>query len=455
MKTKMMKAIAAAAFAAFAAVPALAYQVSVGTYVSNAGKTVTVPVALDSAAGLSYASATLTYDPQVLVVTKAEAGSLKSLLSEDFVAVDTNGTRTVAIFGSSDVAAGAGSIANVTFAVREGTEGLYSDVTVTDAELGEKTGVKDVTVDNPLVTVSGMVRVFGAGASVTRLERAQTVVADTSLGSLALRSGDALQASDSQTPIILSGALACDGAAIPVLAPANGWASGEYALLTTATAGLSLELREVAGATVTYSNATVAGVTTYYAHVSVAGELEVVCDDSDEAVSAGAKNQIRENARLAFAGKDDDASRAKKELFAAAKGIRVSGPKGLVATIADMGIAPAFPAALDETGTLRLTYETPTLEIVSFDAATGAVRFKVTPGEGNQIVSSINNGYIHVYGTDDLGEKMRYVSAVGFDLTPYLKDATKGEGVLNVTLGTHTFLKVKVETAVKKEGEQE
>ena len=172
MKTKMMKAIAAAAFAAFAAVPALAYQVSVGTYVSNAGKTVTVPVALDSVAGLSYASATLTYDPQVLVVTKAEAGSLKSLLSEDFVAVDTNGTLTVAIFGSSDVAAGAGSIANVTFAVREGTEGLYSDVTVTDAELGEKTGVKDVTVDNPLVTVSGMVRVFGAGASVTRLERA-------------------------------------------------------------------------------------------------------------------------------------------------------------------------------------------------------------------------------------------------------------------------------------------
>ncbi len=37
-----------------------AYQVSVGTYVSNSGKTVTVPVVLDNAAGLSYASATLT-----------------------------------------------------------------------------------------------------------------------------------------------------------------------------------------------------------------------------------------------------------------------------------------------------------------------------------------------------------------------------------------------------------
>ena len=76
---------------------ALAYQVSVDTYVCNAGRQITVPVALDSAAGLSYAGATLTYDPQVLVVTKAEAGSLKTLMAEDFVATDTNGTLTVAI----------------------------------------------------------------------------------------------------------------------------------------------------------------------------------------------------------------------------------------------------------------------------------------------------------------------------------------------------------------------
>ena len=76
MKMRMM-----ALLALVVAPVAFAYQVSVGTYVSNAGKTVTVPVALDSAAGLSYASATITYDPQVLVVTKAEAGSLKSLMA--------------------------------------------------------------------------------------------------------------------------------------------------------------------------------------------------------------------------------------------------------------------------------------------------------------------------------------------------------------------------------------
>ena len=102
------------AFLAMLVAPtALAYQVSVDTYVCNAGRQITVPVALDSAAGLSYAGATLTYDPQLLVVTKAEAGSLKTLMAEDFVATDTNGTLTVAIFGSTDanVAAGSGSIA--------------------------------------------------------------------------------------------------------------------------------------------------------------------------------------------------------------------------------------------------------------------------------------------------------------------------------------------------------
>ena len=52
---------------------------------------------------------------------------------------------------------------------------------------------------------------------------------------------------------------------------------------------------------------------------------------------------------------------------------------------------------------------------------------------------------VHVYGTDDLTKAMTRIEKVGYDLTPYLKDSTKGEAVLSVTLGTHTFLKVKVE----------
>ena len=414
---------------------ALAYQVSVGTYVANAGKTVTVPVALDSAAGLSYASATITYDPQVLVVTKAEAGSLKALMAEDFTAVDTNGTLTVSIFGSTDanVASGSGSIANVTFAVRDGTEGLYSDLAVSSVELGEKSGVKDVTAGNPVSTVNGMVRVMRETAEVARLEKnAEVIVADTTLGALALSAGDAIQASDAQTAITVSGAVTASGA-IAVKEPANGWASGRYALLSTTTPGLTFSLEGVDGAT--FSAETANGVTTYYAAVTVAGEIAVTC--ATDSLSAGTKNQIRS----LLSGQLDGVTE-----------IVVTGPTGNVDVIADMGIAPSCT----RDGTRLLTaYTMPELRITQFDPQTGAVRFKVTPGTGNQIVSEIATGYIHVFGTSNLGEKMKYISQVGFDLTPYLKAETKGEGTLYVTLGTHTFLKIKVENVSRKEGDRE
>ncbi len=429
MKARFMTVIAALAVA----ISADAYQISVGTYVANAGKIVTVPVALDSAEGLSYASATITYDPQVLVVTKAEAGSLKALMAEDFTAVDTNGTLTVSIFGSTDanVASGSGSIANVTFAVRDGTEGLYSDLAVSSVELGEKSGVKDVTAGNPVTTVNGMVRVMRETAEVARLENAEVIVADSTLGALALSAGDAIQASDAQTAITVSGAVTASGA-IAVKEPANGWASGRYALLSTTTSGLTFSLEGVDGAT--FSAETANGVTTYYASVTVAGEIAVT---SATELSAGAKNQIRSM----LSGQLDGVTE-----------IVVTGPTGSLDVIADMGIAPS--CTRDGTRLLA-TYAMPELRITQFDQKTGAVRFKVTPGTGNQIVSEIATGYIHVFGTNNLSEKMRYISQVGFDLTPYLKAETKGEGTLYVTLGTHTFLKIKVESVPRVEGQVE
>ena len=430
MKAQFVTAIAALAVA----ISVNAYQVSVGTYVSNAGKTVTVPVALDSATGLSYASATITYDPQVLVVTKAEAGSLKSLMAEDFTAVDTNGTLTVSIFGSTDanVVSGAGTIANVTFAVRVGTDGLYSDLAVSNVELGEKTGVKDVTAGNPVTTVNGMVRVMATSAQVARLENAAVIVADTTLGALALSAGDAIQASDAQTAITVSGAVTASGA-IAVKEPVNGWASGRYALLSTTTPGLTFSLEGVDGAT--FSAETANGVTTYYAAVTVAGEIAVTC--ATDSLSAGTKNQIRS----LLSGQLDGVTE-----------IVVTGPTGLIGVIADMGIAPAFTRV---GSTMQASYSMPDFRITEFDPETGTVRFKVTPGEGNRIVSTISTGYLHVFGTDDLREKMRYISKVGFDLTPYLKAETKGEGTIFVTLGTHTFLKIKVEALPRVEGQVE
>lgn len=410
--------------AAFAAMGGFSYQVSVGTYVANAGRTVTVPVALDSAAGLSYAGAILTYDPQVLVVTKVEAGTLKAVMPEDFVTTSTNGSVSVSIFGSgaTNVVVGAGTIARVTFAVRMGTEGRYSDIIVSHVDIGECTGVKDVTVGNPVKTMNGMVRVMAADAAVARLEGAQTLAPDTVLGTLALEAGDAIQASDAQTPVVVSGGVT-GLATIPVSAPVNGWASGRYALLKTPTAGLTFTL-EGAG-DVVFSQETASGMTTYYATLSMDGEIPIVCED--ETLSAGAQNQIRKLLGNQLAGM---------------KEVKVSGPKGLIGIIADMGIAPACTILGT---TLEATYSLPEIRITGFEPETGIVRIKVTPGEGNTIVSEIATGYLHVYGTDDLAKKMVLIEKVGYDLTPYLREETRGEAVLNVTLGTHSFLKVKVE----------
>ena len=411
------------------AISSSAYEISVGTYVVNANRTVTVPVALDSAAGLSYAGASLTYDPQILVLTKVESGTLKTIMPEDFISSSTNGLVNVAIFGSavSNIVNGAGTIANITFAVRAGTEGRYSDIIVSNIDIGEYTGVKDVTVGNPIKIKNGMVRVMRSDAAVKRLEGTQIVVADTTLSSIKLETGDAIQASDAQTPIIvLAGVTGLT--TIPVVAPVNGWAGGRYALLKTPTTGLSFTLEGIED--VVFSQEVADGITTYYATVAMQGEVPVVCEG--EEISAGTANQIRKLLGDKLAGITK---------------VNVSGPKGLIGVIADMGIAPKCTIVGT---TLNAIYSTPEIRITSFEPDTGIVRIKVTPGEGNAIVSEIATGYLHVYGTDDLAKAMVLIDEVGYDLTPYLKEATKGEAVLNVTLGTHTFLKVKVEQSVVK-----
>lgn len=423
---------------------ACAYQVSVGTYVCNAGRQITVPVMLDSAAGLSYAGATLTYDPQILVVTKAEAGSLSGLMAEDFTAVDTNGTVSVAIFGAAeaDAVAGSGSIANITFAVRDGTEGLYSDIAVTDVQLGEKTGVKDVTAGNPVTAVGGMVRVVGADAAVARLENPQAICAGTALASLAFQEGDSLLADDTQAaPVAVAGEVTgATGATIPVRAPVYGWTSGTYPLLSTTTGGLAFELE---GTDAVFSSETENGVTTYYATVSIAGEVPIVCDT--EVLNAGTKAQIRDYVRMAIARLDptDEATGQIRNRYMNGPFIRAVGVDGAsVALVSDMGIAPAISIVGDY---LKLTYAMPALKITSFEPATGSMGILVTPGAGNTIVADINTAYVHVYGAERLGGDFQLISQVGFDFSKYLNEETKGEGTLYVTLGSHSFLKVKVE----------
>ena len=429
-----MKKVNVLVVVAMCAIVSLGYEVKVGTVVCNPGKTVCVPVSLDDARGASFTAVRVAYDPQVLVVMKVEEGSLCKTLSDDFIvtADESAGIVSFALFGTNTVSQSvSGTLARLHFAVRDGTAGLYSDLAVAGVQFGDVSSVRDITVSSAVTTVNGMVRVMRETAEVARLENAEVIVADTALGALALSAGDAIQASDAQTAITVSGAVTAVGA-IAVKEPANGWASGRYALLSTTTPGLTFSLEGVDGAT--FSAETVNGVTTYYANISVAGEIAVT---SATELSAGTKNQIRSM----LSGQLDGVTE-----------IVVTGPEGNVDVIADMGIAPS--CTRDGTRLLA-TYAMPELRITQFDPQTGVVRFKVTPGTGNQIVSEIATGYIHVFGTDNLGEKMKYISKVGFDLTPYLKAETKGEGTIFVTLGTHTFLKIKVEALSRVEGQVE
>ena len=118
----------------------------------------------------------------------------------------------------------------------------------------------------------------------------------------------------------------------------------------------------------------------------------------------------------------------------------------------DLGILPFVSV---DGNVATVVYAEPTLRIEAFDPKTGLVRIKITPGDNNVIRNQMATGCIHVYGTSNLGEKMRYISHVSIDVSRYLKDATKGEADLTVAMGTHTFLKVKAELANKKEGDTE
>ena len=399
------------------------YHVKAGTFVANAGRQVTVPISFDSGRALSCISVRLTYDPKLLALVKVGEGTLAKALSDDFTVVEpTTGVVTIGLFAEEDVTPGKGTLANLTFIVRDGTDDLFSDLTIADVQLADASGVKDVTADTPVSVQNGMVRVMRTSADVSRFENAQTVAADTVLGSLALSEGDAIQASDFQTPVVVSGEVS-GTAVLTVVSPVNGWAGGRYALLTTSTQGLSFTLEDVDDAVFTQETAN--GLTTYYVAIAFDGEIPVF--GTDEALSAGTQNQIRELVADRLDGVEQ---------------IEVFGPQGFVSLIADMGIAPSCTRVGT---TLQATFAMPEIRITDFDPETGIVRIRVQPGEGNEIVSEMAVGYLHVYGTDDLSKEMERILKVGYDLTPYLRDETKGEAMLYVTLGTHTFLKVKFE----------
>jgi hypothetical protein len=400
-------------------------------------------VTVDDLSGASAAVVTVDYDSTVLVCLGVDAGAAAD--AEKMTYLDSGNGRVAAVFSGFAGDGGAmGSsrpteLMRIRFSVRDGTQGLYSDVTLADVQFGATDGVTDLSVSNPLTIVNGMVRVMSSASDVTRLEEAFSVWPGTLLKSLALGSGDGIKAGSAAVRV--SGAVTASGA-VRVEEPLGGWQTGRYMLLATQTEGLAFVLGDAQGAArpteMTVVESREAGVSMYYADVVVEGSVEVVAEGWELDFDTAA--QVREACAAAIKA-NPSVTR-----------VVARGDSEVVPVAVDLGIAPNIAVAGAE---ISATYATPTLRITEFDPMTGRVRIKVTPGEGNAIRSALATGCIHVYGTADLAEKMRYISGTAFDLTPYLGDATKGEADLTVSMGTHTFIKVKAEKGVKAEGDLE
>lgn len=405
--------------------------VAVDTYVCNPGQVVSVNVTVDDLSDVGAATFSINYDSTIVACLGVDAG--EAINGAKMTYADTGAGQIVLVV--PEFTAVKGVIARVRLFAREGTQGQFSDVTVASADFGAKDGVTDLATVNPIQVKNGMIRVVDSLASVSRLEAAFTVWPKTTVRELTLDPGDCIQASDDGEGVQVSQSVSASGA-IPVRAPLYGWQTGRYTLMTTPTKNLQFSLGDDIDAVISFE--TINGMTSYYADVTVEGSLEVVPETGSlEAETIAAIRASLSSGLVAYPN---------------VKRVVVKGEGAKIPVIVDLGIVPDIAVAGD---TATVAYKSPSLTIVAFNPKTGIVRIKVTPGEGNSIQSQLVTGCIHVYGTNDLLKKMWYVSKVSIDVSNYLREGTKGEADLTVTMGTHTFLKVKAETQIKNEGDTE
>ena len=410
--------------AAFAVLVSGAATVPVGTYVCNPGALVRVPVSLDHARGLSGIAVTLAYDPQVVVCSRVEPGSLSGVFGDDFlVADDGSGTVSASLFrlGGDLTEDAAGTIATFVFLVRQGTAGQFSDVTVTKVELLEESGVRDATLSNPVSTKNGMIRVMAADAAAARLEEAQTVVADARLGSVALSDGDAIQASDAGTPILVSGGVS-SGAPIPVTAPDRGWATAVYTLLKTETAGLTFVSATNGADRLDVMEERENGVSTYTLVVGAVDGIEVLSLDDD--LDAALQAYVRECAN-GLDGIDT---------------VWVSGGSNAVSIARAFGIRPRFFASGNNA---EAEFAMPSVRCTAIDVARGTVSAVVEPAPGNTIAGNGNiRGIVELLGTPDLSTLPSKVEGATIDFSPYFVPESKGEFKAAASFGDNRFFRI-------------
>ena len=134
------------------------YTVSVPDYEVNPGTQLVVPVTLDNAAGLAQIRIQLNYDSQVLQLDGITAGPLGEQfdVSHEMLA----GSITIDFIRTSVLAAGAGQLARLEFTANAGaTIDLYSDLAIAEFEIGDASGVRDLTQANHIIITNGSVNV--------------------------------------------------------------------------------------------------------------------------------------------------------------------------------------------------------------------------------------------------------------------------------------------------------
>jgi hypothetical protein len=134
------------------------YTLSVPDYHVNPGDTVKVPVSLDNATSLAQLRVQLNYDPQVLSFVSATAGALGEQF--DFTHEDDEGTVAMDFVRATSLMTGTGQLVVLEFQANPGaTVDLYSDLAIAKFEIGDDSGVRDITVNSSRKIVSGSVSV--------------------------------------------------------------------------------------------------------------------------------------------------------------------------------------------------------------------------------------------------------------------------------------------------------
>ena len=126
--------------AALAATLATARTVRLESVVCNPGARVAVPVTLDEAQGLAVVTLTVAYDPLVLAFAEARPGTLADAFSFDFSVAEETGAVTVVAVAPDDIAERrGGTVAELVFDVRPGSDTLHSALALADVRLEEET----------------------------------------------------------------------------------------------------------------------------------------------------------------------------------------------------------------------------------------------------------------------------------------------------------------------------